>query len=213
MPMLELVFIRHGQTAGNLRRNYVGRTDEPLCEEGRLALQQRKTAGVYPVAELLFCSPMLRCQQTAAIIYPQLQAQTVEELRECNFGDFENQNYQDLSNNLAYQRWLNSNGELSFPGGESRAQFAERCCRGFEQAVAQLLDMPQPPACTAFVVHGGTIMALLAAYAGCDYFSVMCANGGGYSCQLDIQLWRKQRLLLEPKPLPDLLKEDAADER
>ncbi len=115
--MLELVFIRHGQTAGNLRRNYVGRTDEPLCEEGRLALQQRKTAGVYPVAELLFCSPMLRCQQTAAIIYPQLQAQTVEELRECNFGDFENQNYQDLSNNLAYQRWLNSNGELSFPGG------------------------------------------------------------------------------------------------
>lgn len=210
--MPELVFIRHGQTAGNLRRNYVGRTDEPLCEAGRQALWQRQAAGLYPAAELLFCSPMRRCLQTAAIIYPQLSAQTVLELRECDFGEFENHNYQDLSGNPAYQQWLDSNGELPFPGGESRAQFAKRCCLGFEHAVSQLLAMPQPPACAAFVVHGGTIMALLAAYTELDYFAAMCANGGGYRCRLDEQLWRRQKRLLEPEPLPDLLREGEADE-
>ena len=30
--MIELLFIRHGATEGNLRRRYIGRTDEPLCE-------------------------------------------------------------------------------------------------------------------------------------------------------------------------------------
>lgn len=211
--MPNLVFIRHGQTAGNLRRNYVGRTDEPLCEAGRVSLQQKQATGVYPKSGLLFCSPMLRCLQTAAIIYPELKPQTITELRECDFGEFENHNYQDLNGNPAYQSWLDSNGELPFPGGESRAQFAQRCCRGFEQAVAQLLVMPKPPACAAFVVHGGTIMALLAAYAGLDYFAAMCPNGGGYTCRLDLQLWRRKKRLLEPVLLPDFNREDMTNER
>ena len=32
--MIELLFIRHGATAGNLQRRYIGRTDEPLCPAG-----------------------------------------------------------------------------------------------------------------------------------------------------------------------------------
>lgn len=42
--MIELLFIRHGATEGNLRRRYIGRTDEPLCEAGIAqvkALQKR----------------------------------------------------------------------------------------------------------------------------------------------------------------------------
>ena len=31
---MKLIFIRHGKTAGNLERRYIGRTDEPLCDEG-----------------------------------------------------------------------------------------------------------------------------------------------------------------------------------
>ena len=34
--MKEIILIRHGATAGNLERRYIGRTDEPLCEQGRL---------------------------------------------------------------------------------------------------------------------------------------------------------------------------------
>ena len=33
--MSTLVLIRHGKTAGNLQKRYIGRTDEPLCPEGK----------------------------------------------------------------------------------------------------------------------------------------------------------------------------------
>lgn len=199
--MPELIFIRHGQTAGNLRHNYVGRTDEPLCPEGIANLQQKKAAGCYPAADWLICSPMQRCKQTAALIYPQLRPDLMEDLRECDFGDFENQNYQDLCGNAAYQQWLDSNGLMPFPGGESREIFAERCCRCFEQVAEQILVEPQPPQRVVFVVHGGTIMALLAAYAGLDYFAAMCENGGGYGCVLEKNVWRQQKRLLQLQAL------------
>lgn len=186
--MLKIIFIRHGQTAGNLRHNYIGRTDESLCAEGRANLQQKIADGFYPPADALFGSPMLRCQETAALIYPKLRLQRIADLRECDFGEFENLNYQDLNGNPAYQQWLDSKGTLPFPGGESREQFAARCRRGFKYALAQasLLDKLQS---IAFVVHGGTIMALLASYAEGEYYNYMCANGEGFSC-----FWQDGRL-------------------
>ena len=50
--MPELIFIRHGQTAGNLRHNYVGRTDEPLCPEGIANLSCDGLANLQPHAAL-----------------------------------------------------------------------------------------------------------------------------------------------------------------
>lgn len=47
----------------------------------------------------------------------------IEELSECDFGEFENKNYKELSGNQDYQRWIDSNGTLPFPGGESREAF------------------------------------------------------------------------------------------
>ena len=41
MP-LNILFIRHGQTQGNLERRYIGSTDQPLCPEGREALAGRQ---------------------------------------------------------------------------------------------------------------------------------------------------------------------------
>ena len=40
--MAEIILVRHGKTAGNLEGRYIGsRTDEPLCEEGIHALEER----------------------------------------------------------------------------------------------------------------------------------------------------------------------------
>ena len=59
---MRAVFIRHGLTAGNLEKRYIGSTDEPLCGEGIARLKMR----TYPRCEVLVCSPMKRCLQTAA---------------------------------------------------------------------------------------------------------------------------------------------------
>ena len=44
--MAEIILVRHGKTAGNLEGRYIGsRTDEPLCEEGIHALEEKVRAG------------------------------------------------------------------------------------------------------------------------------------------------------------------------
>ena len=199
--MIEVILIRHGKTKGNLRRNYIGRTDEPLCRQGVDELTEKKTAAAYPAADMLFVSPLRRCRQTAELLYPGVPAVVVDDLRECDFGEFENKNYQDLADNNAYQAWLDSNGESPFPGGESREEFAARCLRGFALAVEKALAADVRPQRVAFVVHGGTIMALLAACTELAYFGAMCGNGCGWRVRLDADIWREEGRLLDPEPL------------
>ena len=123
---MQIVFIRHSMTAGNLERRYIGcRTDEPLCEAG-ISLAQQKTAEIrqtFPMPEVVLTSPMRRCVQTAEILFPDTPREIVYGLQECDFGDFEGKNYAELSGDPAYQAWIDSGGTLAFPGGESRAAF------------------------------------------------------------------------------------------
>lgn len=152
----QIIFIRHAKTAGNLEKRYIGRTDEPLCEIGIAELSKMS----YPDVDLVVCSPMLRCRQTARLIYSDSKLLINENLRECDFGDFEGKNYLELSDNPAYAEWIKSNGTLPFPGGESHEGFQRRCVAAFDRAVSEHRFETM-----AFVVHGGTIMAILERYA------------------------------------------------
>ena len=86
---MKWILIRHGQTQGNMEHRYIGcRTDESLCEQGASALQARK----YPPVKKVYASPMKRCLETAAILYPDVPVEIIENFRECDFGDWENKN-------------------------------------------------------------------------------------------------------------------------
>lgn len=176
---MTVYLIRHGLTKGNLEGRYIGgRTDEPLCPEGIAGLRAR----TYPHVERVFISPMRRCKETAAILYPNTAAECIEDLKECDFGDYEGMNYAQLNGQAAYQAFIDSGGELPFPGGESRAAFATRSVRAYAQAIAHLQAKT-----AAFVVHGGTIMAIMERYArpkGC-YFDFQVKNGEGYALYSD----------------------------
>lgn len=190
--MTELVLVRHGETAGNQRKNYIGRTDEPLSADGEVKIRNLAAKGLYPAVDMLVVSPMLRCRQTAALIYPEMPQITVADLTECDFGEFENKNYRDLSDNADYQAWIDSGGVAAFPGGESRADFVARVCRGFAVTMAEILSADVKSA--AFVVHGGTIMAILSSFADGGYYDYMTQNGGGWLVQVDANLWQKKCL-------------------
>ena len=129
--MYRICLIRHGKTQGNLLGRYIGVTDECLCQEGREQIQ----GGVYPLAKLVFASPLRRCMETAGLIYPGIAVQTEELLRECDFGAFENKNYEELSADSRYQAWVDSGGSLPFPQGESHESFCARCREGFRRGV------------------------------------------------------------------------------
>ena len=176
---MRIVFIRHGLTAGNLDKRYIGKTDEPLCSEGISKLSELD----YPECQLLICSPMKRCTQTAEIIFPTQDITVYSDLRECDFGDFEGKNYTELSSSAAYQRWIDSGGKLPFPNGESPADFRMRCVNAYQKMVSQNERYES----IALIVHGGTIMSILEKFAvpQRDYFDWHCENGHGYVCEWD----------------------------
>lgn len=182
---VEIYWIRHGKTKANESKCYLGRTDEGLSEAGRLELVHKKKT--YPQADIIVGSPMLRCRQTAELLYPGQEIKTFSDWREMDFGIFEGKNYKELSNTPEYQAWIDSNAVMQIPGGESQKSFIKRCKAGMEELIAYLEEKIDFSAagkkmCVAAVVHGGTIMALLSSYGieNKDYFSYSCSNGEGY---------------------------------
>ena len=128
---MKINLIRHGRTAGNLESRYIGVIDEELCAEGITELSAKN----YPECDVVICSPMKRCLQTAKLIYPNQTPFTYDNLRECNFGAFEGQNARELGDNPFYQKWIDSNGMLPFPEGEKPEEFRKRSCEEFLKAV------------------------------------------------------------------------------
>ena len=157
---MELLLIRHSITPGNLKKQYIGSTDQPLAQEGEALARER--AALLPPAEVLWISPMLRCRQTAALLFPPLVPREIPDLRECDFGDFEGKTWEEIHDDPAYQRWTGGDRDAALPNGEPVGAFYARCRRGFLQVLqeARALNIQRG----AVVAHGGTWMAVLEAY-------------------------------------------------
>lgn len=151
----------------------MGRTDEPLLADAVKSLEEN----IYPQVELVVVSPMLRCIQTGKIIYPDVETWVCQGLQEMDFGEFEYKNYQELDGDPRYQAYIDSGGQLPFPGGEGTEHFKERCIDAFENVMQQICEKKVQS--VAFVVHGGTIMSILEAYAKPQrsYFEWQLKNG------------------------------------
>ena len=181
---MEITLIRHFMTQGNIERRYIGTTDEPLLP--RQPVRRR-----YPAAGAVAVSPLRRCMETAERIYPDVKKYVCRELRECDFGMFENKNYEELKDHPDYQRWLDSGGKIPFPEGEGMDAFCERCVKGFCNMPGRFIEEGCRTA--AFVVHGGTIMAVLDRLAHHEegFYHWQVKNGEGFRVKLDEEQWRR----------------------
>ncbi|MDY4693650.1 MAG: histidine phosphatase family protein [Blautia sp.] len=192
--MIKIWLIRHGKTEGNKLGRYIGVTDEPLCQEGIKFLENME----YQNAQSIYVSPMKRCIQTAGILFPDKRLHIIDEFSECDFGEFENKNYKELEGNEHYQAWVDSNGTLPFPGGESKEECKRRHITGFQKAVKGCIL--EGISCAAFVIHGGTIMNIMEEYADISrpFYEWHVKNGGGYEVELDEKQWQngKRELLV-----------------
>ena len=188
----DLWFVRHGMTAGNREKRYIGcRTDEHLLPEVREMLSKQKSA--IPEVEAVYASPMARCRETAEILFPDHKAsgngasggfsdrntvQIIDELSECDFGRFEGHNYKELSGDPEYQEWIDSGGTLAFPGGDSREEFLRKSKAGLFTVIEDMELRGIRKA--AVVTHGGVIMNLMEAYArpGRSFYEWNTETGG-----------------------------------
>ncbi|KIR01578.1 Alpha-ribazole-5'-phosphate phosphatase [Lachnospiraceae bacterium TWA4] len=180
--MVDVLFLRHGKTKGNLEGRYIGRTDEDLCELGR---EQILSMDYKFPAEQVFSSPLKRCIQTAKLIYPDRTPIILPNFRETDFGLFENKNYEELNGRKDYQEWIDSNGTLPFPKGESTKEVSIRV----ESAFLEMMKICEDNQFTsiACIIHGGTLMSLMDRYAfpKRDYFEWQVKNGCGYTAEVE----------------------------
>ncbi len=182
--MTQVVLIRHAKTEGNLTRKYIGRTDEPLCREGQEELSASIREGIYPAMDmegLLFVSPLKRCAETASLIYPEEEQHIVEDFRECDFGEFEYKNHEELQGNSDYQAWIDSGGTRPFPKGENPEDFRNRSVKAFRKLMKKYGECQQ----LILVVHGGTVMSVMSALGEpkAGYFERCVDNGHGFVCE------------------------------
>lgn len=185
--LLKVALIRHGITEGNKQKRYIGTTDESLSLSGIYDLFQSVSKEKYPKCNKIYLSPMKRCIETANIIYPKIDSEIVNDLRETNFGDFENKNFDELKNDKNYKLWLDKGGQLTFPNGEDRKTFSLRCEKAFEEIINKSLGEES----ISLVVHGGTIMAILDKYSypHRDFYHWQVKNGDGYIILIDKNKW------------------------
>lgn len=178
---MRIYFARHSATSGNLKQQYIGSTDEPLAPEG--ILLAHRAAERMPKVGICYVSPMLRCRETAEILFPEAEKRLVPDMKETDFGDFERKTYEEIKDEPAYQKWLEE--RCAPPNGESWQHFYDRCTaaflRIFGEAKEERLDE------VAFAIHGGVIMALMAAYARPqkEFYEYLLPNCGFYAVDTD----------------------------
>ena len=183
---MEIILLRHGKTAGNLKHRYIGKTDEPLCREG---IEELGNLGVFPTVKEVCVSPLRRTKETAAIIFPNADQIISRDLREMDFGDFETRSAKDMTDDKDYRQWVESGCKNACPNGESYEQFTERTFNAFFELVRE--SAAQDKKRIIMVIHGGSIMSIMDRFAKPDrpFFEWQVKHGTGYRTKADEKTW------------------------
>jgi len=198
---MEILIIRHGRTEANKAGRYLGRTDVPLCLEGEA---EAMTCGIMPTVEKVYVSPMVRAVRTAQICFPNALQIPVPDFREMDFGIFEGLNYEEMTDNAEYRKWVDGNCRGKCPGGESMPEFVDRVFSAFDGIVRAAAESNERQ--LFITAHGGTVMALLSRCGRPekDYYDWYVKNCHGYIAHLDEASWEKEPVLTDPVPFDSL---------
>lgn len=204
MRNYKLHLIRHGLTQGNLLGQYLGSgTDIPLCEQGIERLQFLHDKFQYPKLEKLYVSPMIRAIQTAEILFPQDDYSIMTDLRECHFGEFEGKTFSELmEKDPHFATWLDPKSGYQPQGGESSADFAQRCVSALNEIFTDMMKNGIFEA--GAVCHGGVIamMLTLTAFPRKETSQWTSDNGCGFTVQTTPAMWTRDHAVevLEIQP-------------
>jgi len=154
--MIHVYFIRHGQTQWNADKRLQGRTDIPLNGAGRLQISAYHLSS--ELSSLLwFHSPLLRTQQTAALLGVDSRPEAA--LIEMNWGAWEGKTLTQLSleEPIEFAKQEALGLDLRPAGGESPRFVAERVSDWIE-----MFDIGSAAPHIGCVSHKGVIRAIYA---------------------------------------------------
>lgn len=181
---MNIALIRHGRTIGNDKKVYLGLTDEPLSITGREIILNNKKNNIYPECEFVYTSPLIRCIETKDIIYSEKPFKIVQNLTECDFGEYEYKSYDELKDFPEYQKWIDSGGLAAFPNGESGDDFRKRSSAAFKSVIKDAVQKEYEN--ISVICHGGNIMAIMEAFEESkqSFYNWQIKNGEGFKVKL-----------------------------
>ena len=185
--------IRNALTDESCDGRYIGHTDVEISESGKAQLRQMKDELVFPPVEAVFTSPLKRCTETAAILYPDNKPIVIDGFIEYNFGEFENKTAEELKDHPVFPKWPAGEKGAEPPFGESNAKFEKRVRTTFEKVAEGLMKTGTTEA--AIVTHGGVIMTILAAYGipELPMHEWITPNGCGFTIKINPSLWMRAK--------------------
>lgn len=144
---VNVVVMRHLPTKGNIKRQYMGWTDEPISE-----VETTPEPFLHP--QVVYGSDLLRAKQSAAVYFPDAKYMSDRRLRESHFGDWEGKTYDLLKQYETYRHWIDDPYTNVPPGGESLDEVKSRVLNAFS-------ELPVEKTTSVVMTHGGPIRLLL----------------------------------------------------
>lgn len=165
--MLTVYLLRHGQTAWNVERRFLGRTDIGLDGVGEA--QAEGLGRVFPAVSGVWSSPLTRALQTAAAVRAQSPPTIDRGLVEMDMGVLEGLDgptAMERHADLLRQFRADPTG-VTIPEGETMAQAADRMVQAWGAIVASVEPpMGAEPRGIAIVSHQMAMAALLCRLTG-----------------------------------------------
>jgi broad specificity phosphatase PhoE len=149
-----IVLCRHGVTAGNAAGQFLSRTDLHLSEAGEAQCRALAPLLSKFAFERCLISPMRRCVQTRDLAAPEIPFETLDALREVDFGSWEGMTLEWVQGNDANRLSDRRRDSVNFrpPAGESFADVARRLSPVVERLAEQT--------CSLVIAHRGTLGVL-----------------------------------------------------
>lgn len=150
--MMQLVLVRHGETAWNAEGRLQGHTDTPLNEPGKLQAGAVAASLSHTQVDAILSSPLQRAYDTAKIIASNLgippdSIRLDSRLRERRYGAAEGLTLHERESMFPDGQW---------PGAETHAELDVRV-----SAVLEELVRSRPNQSVVIVTHGGWIRSAL----------------------------------------------------
>lgn len=190
MKGYRISILRHGLTEANENGTYIGKTDLPLSEAGREALQDKYDCLEYPKVQRVYSSPLERAVQSAEILFPDREIVIVDDLREMDFGVFEGISVDDLIKLDSYKKWLKGGLDNPPPNGESLRNMMLRCYSALNLMILNMMN--EGLTHTGVVTHSGILMNMMSCF-GLPKKKPMefaCDPGEGYEILVSAMMWQ-----------------------
>ncbi|MFH0974347.1 MAG: histidine phosphatase family protein [Spirochaetota bacterium] len=161
--MFEIVLIRHAETDNNTMHKFSGITDVGLNDNGRQQALKLADALKDEIIDHIFSSDMRRCVETGNGLRCANERIFTKELREMNFGRWENLTYKEIKERYPddIEMWERDWTDYEIPEGESFTRMSARVIKEFEDIVKVKSNGAKK---IAVVSHSGCIRTILGHY-------------------------------------------------